>query len=350
AYVYVSSRTTTAAQQSIHAYAANPYGTLTTVQGSPFTGHALTTMTLNGKWLFTSDGVRIYSRLIRANGSLGSGLYVNAQRRNEYPTDGGPTNLVLDRTGASLYDGDIYIDGANNGYQAWNVNWASGAFTFKGNVPPYSTEFGAPLSFTANNVYAYSAACDHGSPEIYGYRRASDGTLSAIHAQAAIPVSPISGTEYCPYLAAADTANHIAVTLTPFEPYANAGPPQIAVYTVQADGTLTTASTATNMPKSAVVTVTDMKMSPSGKLLAVSGTAGLQIFHWNGGSPATAYTGLVVKYPIDEMVWDTHNHLYAISRAAGRLYVLTITPTFVAHASGSPHAIARPLHVTVVSK
>ena len=43
AYVYVSSRTTTAAQQSIHAYAANPYGTLTTVQGSPFTGHALTT-------------------------------------------------------------------------------------------------------------------------------------------------------------------------------------------------------------------------------------------------------------------------------------------------------------------
>lgn len=52
-------------------------------------------------------------------------------------------------------------------------------------------------------------------------------------------------------------------------------------------GNLTTTGTISNMPKSSVTQVTDMAMAPSGKLLAVSGTTGLQVFHFNGASPIT---------------------------------------------------------------
>ena len=75
------------------------------------------------------------------------------------------------------------------------------------------------------------------------------------------------------------------------------GPPQLATYTADNSGNLHTTSTPANMPQTAVGTVTDLKMAPSGKLLAVGGTAGLQVFHFNGSSPITHGTGLLTKSP-----------------------------------------------------
>jgi hypothetical protein len=46
---------------------------------------------------------------------------------------------------------------------------------------------------------------------------------------------------------------------------------QVAVYTSDSKGHLTTKSTRSNMPQSMLADARDMKMSPSGKLLAVSG-------------------------------------------------------------------------------
>jgi hypothetical protein len=42
-----------------------------------------------------------------------------------------------------------------------------------------------------------------------------------------------------------------------------------------------------------VKNVNDILFSPSGKLVAVGGTAGLQIFHFNGANPLTRATGLL---------------------------------------------------------
>jgi hypothetical protein len=89
------------------------------------------------------------------------------------------------------------------------------------------------------------------------------------------------------------------------------------------------------------------RMSPSGQLLAVGGSAGLQIFRFNGAAAPTRYTGLLVNVEIDQMFWDKQDHLYAISRPAGRLYVFTITSTSVHQAPGSPYAIASPQNVIV---
>ena len=111
------------------------------------------------------------------------------------------------------------------------------------------------------------------------------------------------------------------------------------------------------MPVSLISYVSDIKMSPSGKLLAVAGnagvvagTGGLQVFHFNGANPITHYTGLIARDEIDQIFWDNDNHLYAISHSASKLFVFTITPTSVIQAPGSPYTITNPQNITVLPK
>ena len=93
-----------------------------------------------------------------------------------------------------------------------------------------------------------------------------------------------------------------------------------------------------------------MVASPSGKLLAVAGTKGLQIFHFDGANPITHYTYLLTTDSIDQISWDNENHLYAISQSAGKLYVFTVTPVSFGQAPGSPYAIASPEFIAVLPK
>jgi hypothetical protein len=163
--------------------------------------------------------------------------------------------------------------------------------------------------------------------------------------------TPPSGDYYCPYLAAADPTDHLAIAVQPFTSFVSAaGPYQLATYTVDTSGNLTTNSTYANMPKVLVGGVIDYWMSPNGKYLAVGGGSGMQIFHFNGANPITKYTGLLTTNEVDQMFWDNANHLYAISRKAGKLYVFTVTSTSVTQAPGSPHSITSPAYIIVLPK
>jgi hypothetical protein len=62
------------------------------------------------------------------------------------------------------------------------------------------------------------------------------------------------------------------------------------------------------------------------------------------------YTGLLTKDEVDQLFWDNDNHLFAISRSAGKLFVFTITPTSVSQAPGSPYTITNPQDITVLPK
>ncbi len=105
------------------------------------------------------------------------------------------------------------------------------------------------------------------------------------------------------------------------------------------------------MPATSIQSVYDMKMAPSGRLLAVAGQEGLQVFHFNGAAPITAYTGLLTSDPISEMFWDNDNHLYAITgvfnSSLNYLHVFTVTPTGYREAPGSPYTITGPRYVIV---
>jgi 6-phosphogluconolactonase (cycloisomerase 2 family) len=112
---------------------------------------------------------------------------------------------------------------------------------------------------------------------------------------------------------------------------------------------LSTTSTYANMPPTLIANPSDMKMSPSGKLVAVAGKEGLQVFHFNGASPVTRFTGLLTSTPINQMFWDNSNHLYAISQSGGKIYAFTITPDGAHKAPGSPYSINSPVSLIVRS-
>jgi Rieske Fe-S protein len=207
------------------------------------------------------------------------------------------------------------------------------------------------VSFIGNNVFAYSASCYHFGPEIIGVQRNSDGTLAYLNNFNPPFPAEKSGGFYCPWLAAADPTDHVAIAMQPLTSNWTAdGPWQLATYTADASGNLTTSSTYSNMPKVLVGAVNDYWMSPNGKFLAVGGSAGLQIFHFNGANPITHMTGLLTSDYINQMFWDNANHLYAISYSAGKLYVFTVSRTGVTQAVGSPHSIASPGYIIVLPR
>jgi outer membrane protein assembly factor BamB len=117
-------------------------------------------------------------------------------------------------------------------------------------------------------------------------------------------------------------------------------PPQLASFTADSKGNLTTKNTAKEMPTIAGSGINVMRMSPAGNLVAIATGTGVQIFHFNGSSPITKFTGVIGSSGyISALQWDKNNHLYAINGATGKLHVYTVTTTSAVEASGSPYAI-----------
>jgi hypothetical protein len=339
AFAYVSSNPSSGDQISAYAVSAN--GALAPVAGSPFAESGLYLAT-SAKWLFSTDITNIYSFAIAPGGALSQVSSVDVLQYNQYDT-GGAINLFTDRSGATVYDEDIYVDGSNNTYQFTAIDRQTGGLSYIGMVPTYKAVWITPLSFLADNAYAYGASCLYGSQAIYGFSRASNGILTLLSGNPTIPNLP--GGTYCPYLAAADRLSDVAVTLTP----ENGGPAQLAVYTADSSGNLTTNSTYQNMPYALVGNVNDMKASPAGNLLAVAGSTGLQVFHFNGANPITHYTGKLITDAVNQLSWDNANHLYALS-SSGELYVFDVTATNVKQAPGSPYAIPSAQYLAVAPR
>jgi hypothetical protein len=346
AYVYVSSYLGTTGVTEVNAFAAYASGRLRPVPGSPFADQ-LTFMAVNGEYLMggTDNNININAYLILPDGAISFYSQTNIVTQNQGCGSVGP--LVFDHTGASLYNFDFFGNACSNDtYEGFNVVKASGNLTFLGDAGDSESVPGR-LSFIGNNEFAYGSTCYHFSPSITGFKRNGDGSLTQLSNAPAYPTAP-SGEGYCPYLAAADPTNHVAIPMQPFLGFGSpAGPYQLAVYTADSSGNLTTTSTSINMPAVSVGGVNSVAMAPSGKILAVGGPNGLQVFHMNGANPITGYAILNTTDQIDEMFWDNANDLYAISSVSGKLFVYRVTPAAHSAAPGSPHTIGGASHLIV---
>ncbi|MCU1300260.1 MAG: hypothetical protein JWQ87_544 [Candidatus Sulfotelmatobacter sp.] len=351
AYVYVSN-SPQSNKVEINAYSAASNGTLAKISGSPFsTGLEYgASMAAHGRHLFFTNGVEINSYYTANNGALQQVGSINASQFNQ-SNCGGPVALFLDQTGATLYDLDIYSDCANNAYQFFNTEVSTSELSYLGVTTASSPIFQVALSFLGSNEYAYGASCYHWAQNIFGFLRSSSGALTDLNISPSMPIAK-SGQMYCPGLAAADATIHVAVPMQPINisTLQPVGPDQLATYTADSSGNLTTSSTYSNMPKVAVATITGVLASPSGKLLAVAGTGGLQIFRFNGANPITPFSGLLTTNEVDQLAWDNANHLYALSQSSGKLFVYTITTTNFTQASGSPYTITNPGYMVVLSQ
>jgi hypothetical protein len=339
AYVYVASTPAGSDTSEIVGYAADASGALTALPGSPFDAD-VNSMAVNGKFLFGSDrnGVDIDAYTIESNGALTFSTQSSVVQGENCDS---PGPIFLDHTGQSLYNVDIYGNGcANSTYQAFSIASDTGALTFQ-DYAGASPEYNSVLRFLGNNEFAYGASCYDFNAAIYGAQRASDGSLTMLNLHPPYPTAP-SGDGWCPAGAAADTANDLAIAMALEPAYGQVGTYQLASYWAGGAGNLYTSSTYTNMPSVDVGTVTDLNMSPSGTLLAVAGTTGLEVFDFNGADPATAYTGLLTSDEVDQVFWDNNDHLYAIGQGAGELWVFTVTPRAYSQAAGSPYAVSNP--------
>jgi hypothetical protein len=339
AYVYVASTPAGSDTSEIVGYAADSSGALTPLPGSPFDGD-VTSMAVNGKFLFGSNnnGVDIDAYTIESNGAL---TYATQTGVVQSENCDAPGPIFLDHTGQSLYNVDIYgNDCANSTYQAFSVADDTGGLTFQ-DYAGASPEYNMVLRFIGNNQFAYGSSCYDFNPAIYGVQRASNGSLTMLNIALPYPTPP-SGEGWCPVSSAADLTNHVVFAMAPEPGYGELGTYQLASYTADSTGNLTTTNTYANMPAVQVGTVTDLNMAPSGELLAVAGTTGLEVFHFNGANPPTAYTGLLTGDEVDQIFWDNDNHLYAIGQGAGELWVFTVTPTAYGPAAGSPYTVSDP--------
>jgi hypothetical protein len=346
AFLYVVSGPPSGKNQ-MYGYATAANGSLSAIPGTPFST-PISDVALNSKWLFGTDGINLDSFSIAANGSL------EQVDTLEVEPDGGLGSLFLDHTGTSLYV-DFYT--TNNEELAYSIDNSTGKLTYLDNIMA-GPGFGYVESFVGDNEYAYESTCYHFGPTIYGIQRSSNGAITMMDVNQVYPTPP-SGDFYCPWSAAADPTNHLAIAVQLLDGNFTAlGPYQLASYTVDSAGQLSTTSTYNNMPTteaggakgSTTSYVTDYGMSPSGKVLAVAGTSGLQLFHFDGANPITKGTGLLVTDEVDQVFWDNSNHLYAIGDTAGKLWVFTVTATSVTQAPGSPHSIASPGDMIVLPK
>ena len=180
---------------------------------------------------------------------------INAQALNSKDLNGGacggPTALFPDHTGTVLYDLDFYSDCANNAYQLFSVDHSSGSLSYIGVTSVTTPIFEVPLSFLGNNQFAYGASCYHWYQEIFGFTRNRDGSLTSLGVNPTLgPPMPVSqaGEMYCPYLTASDPTNHLAVPVQPLDNSSlqPVGPYQLATYTADSSGNLTTTSTYSN--------------------------------------------------------------------------------------------------------
>ena len=353
AYVYVANNSKNSSTNEITAWTAEENGKLKRISGSPFPDN-VNAMAVDGGHLLAVDHSQrnIDSYVIESDGAL---RYEASSNYGKYaPNDNCPVanEIFFDHTGATLYVQEFNADCANTGVASFALNKTSGKLHYLGTditgVFPGITN---AAFFTGNNRFAYSASnSDCMYYTIYGFKRSSNGLLKSAGSVANWPTPPPNFRRFIPYLAAADPYNNLAVLMQPANPPGCSFEPlQIATYTANSSGVIRTRSTYADMPSTLIQTPYDMKMSPSGKLVAVAGQEGLQVFFFNEGVAAVRYTGLLTSAPINQIFWDHSDHLYGISQATNKLYVFTVTPTHTSHAPGSPYPVSDPQHLIVQS-
>jgi hypothetical protein len=334
AYIYVST------SSGIAAYSAASTGKLTAISGSPFSAQ-VSSLAGNGKYLFatTTSSSDIESYAIESNGAL---HYIASE--NVVNPDGGCGNanqIFLDHTGSTLYTTAYFgNDCTNNTYEMFTIENSTGKLKYLG-IYGDTESIEGPFTLIGNDKFAYTVGCYHFDGSILGFQRNSNGSLKELNFNFQYPQEDTYG--YCGYGQATDPTNHVAVAMQGFnDPGSPTTGTQLGTFTVASNGNMSTTSTHANMPTVSVGNLTVLNMAPSGKLLAVAGSNGLQVYHFNGASPITHYTGLLTTSEVDQIFWDNSNHLYAIGEKANKLWVFTVTPTGYSQVTGSPYTVHSP--------
>ncbi len=343
AYVYVQTT------KGVQVYSAASNGQLTKVSGSPFadTGQM---GAINGSYLVSVGTEYVHTYPVESNGGIGKqASEIDAASYgggNCGPNLGG---ALFDHTGKYLY---VLTAGSNNpdepcsALQTYKIA-SSGDLTFLGDSENTNSYHSDDLPYgvstiSGSDTFGYGIVGEVYTNEFTAFKSTSNGEMAANPNFATTGPTPNpAGTNnednYWPLAVAADPTNHLAATV--YEAFAqNPPPPQLASYTINANGSITSTNTWQNMPTPAIYPNV-INMSPSGKQLALAGK-GIEIYNFNGASPMTLAASLPISArDFGFLAWDKSNHLYAVDYETGSLYVYTIGAKSITAAPGSPYTI-----------
>ncbi|MGA2537779.1 MAG: hypothetical protein ABSF53_17305 [Terracidiphilus sp.] len=353
AYVYVQTH------QGVDVFDASSEGKLTVVKGSPFA----TTGQMAGvtaSHLLSVGTNELHSYAIDGGGVVGKQLSEINTQDYAGADCGNTTNngAVLDHSGKYLYVQLWAYQSPGNcaAWQSYKIA-SDGDLTFLGNaeysgyVDGYATSDSVP-TVSGNDKYAYGVATSYEEGEGYNFSQfapfsqGSNGALALDENFTETDPKPDPNAEggWNQVLVAADPSGHLAALMFEGYPsydtgnYTKPGPMLLGSYSIGSNGSVKSTNTYKDMP-SPEISGSLLQMSPSGKLLALAGL-GIQIFHFNGASPITKFSSLILPgVSIDQLSWDSNNHLYALSYGSDKLYVFTVTSTSVDEAAGSPFTV-----------
>jgi hypothetical protein len=337
---------------TVYGFNASSTGQLSAISGSPFKPAGAIVGGTPTKFLTLGQNL-IHSYGTASNGAIGSQLAQEPVLDYAGSRCGGGTSAQdgaqLDHTGRYIYVMLEYGAGGCAAYQSYIIN-SDGSFEFDGDTEldwgPGGFDAGLP-SILGDESYAYSLYLPgYFEPTLSAFRREGSGTLELMQFHETDPsgnYSPL-GPDASP------TGNYVVVQLFPND----TNPPQLGSYAVDAKGNISTTNTSGDMPTSALINP-GSTFSPSGTLFVLYSnsqgygtTGGIEIYEFNGATPLTLWKTVLSNTPIDQVAWDSSNHLYAISSSTNKLYVFTVTPTSVTQ--DAAWSIGAPYKMVVVSE
>jgi hypothetical protein len=340
--------------KGIDVFSASSTGQLTQVKGSLFadTGEM---GAINGSYLVSVGTSYLHTYPVEANGAIGKQAFeVNTVNNDGSGCGTNSGGALFDHTGKYVYvllsTGDSSSSNPCSALQSYKIE-SNGALTFLGEAVVDNGYHGMDLpeginTISGNDTFAYGVWGDIYTDEFDSYTRESSGALmtNGSFKQTGPTPNPAgadgadpSADSYFPMAVAADPTNHLAAVVT--ESFAsNPPPPQLASYTINSNGSITSTNAWNNMPTPSIYPNV-IAMSWTGKQLAVAGK-GIEAYNFNGASPMTkaAYLPLSSR-DFSQVTWDKNNHLYALDYVTGNLYVYTVSGTAITAAPGSPYTI-----------
>lgn len=330
----------TASTSEIRAYGVSSDGSLTPASCSPyaFSTAQNTKIVTNGSNLYAIDAGQTNLNSFSIDKSTGSLNLANITSAIAGDPNQGDIvfRLALDHTGASLYAAvGTNINGGVNVFTVGGSSTAQQVQYFNGPSLPLSPEV-----FSSNNQYGYASACSARVEGIFGFRRASDGTLTTLNITTPQGPAGNSGEAFCPEGLAVSAKGYLAILWFPFA-YASSGQvgneTYIMTYTINGDGTLTAISNSQVKTASSRTNTVAFNFDPTGSFLAVAGDGGVQTYSLNGsGTPMLVGPPQNAGLSFQSVAWDSANHIFATT--SSQLYVFNSSTGVLTPASGSPYA------------
>lgn len=370
-FVYVSTQSAVGEPYQVNAFSAAPDGSLTPVPESP--------MTLPGRpyvgagsLVFGDDGYKIYSFRLHSDGCLSvENSLVAGRQENGLPFIG-PGTLFLDPHDENLYSFDYDPPGGDSYFSSYSFNASNGQLTLVNQTQGSMAYDGGVLAFASNGGFAITAdGSIRGGVLISEFQRSGNGALVPF-GSGPFPTAP-PGEFYDVTGAAATGTGHFIIAVQQHSTgqglYNGAnGPWQLAVYTIDDAGNLTTTSNWQNMvspdiPDNSQDSSIHFSFSPDSRYFAISSFMALEVFSWDAASDTLTPIAAInntegsCQFGSGEngctgsgflnIAWDSNDHLYIT--LGQQLLVYSVMDTGITLAPGSPYTFQSPIGVAVIS-